>query len=87
MFRKGGIDELKTSKGCFVFFATISHEQMWRGTLSLGGRLGSSSFPGHGHRHLAVHPSLPQGPGSLSGLSGYLASASLAPWHTPLCSF
>ena len=48
MFWKGGIGELKTSKGCFVFFATISHEQMGRGTLSLGGGRGTLPFLGMG---------------------------------------
>lgn len=37
IFQKGDMDELKMSRGYFVFFAT-SHEQMWRAAMSSGGR-------------------------------------------------
>lgn len=39
---------MKTSKDCFVFFATASHEHVLGGTLT-SGEAWSLSFPGHGH--------------------------------------
>ena len=77
---------MKMSKDCFVFFATASHEHVLGGTLTSGGGL-ELVLSWAWALGLTVCPSLPQRPGSPSGLSVCLVSASLAPWHMPLCSF
>lgn len=68
-----------------MFFAT-SAEQMGRGTPTAEGPRGAPPFLGLDAGCLVVEPLLP-GACSLSGLSGRLASASLALWHMPPCSF
>lgn len=84
IFWKGGIDELRASRGCFVFFAATSYEQTWRG-LCLHGEAGGLLFSWAGLQGLVVHPFFAQGCVSV-WISVCPAWASLAPWHTPLCS-